>query len=100
MVNVLVLVVKVFNSAFTKAVHCVKSVRIRSYSGPHFSRIFPHSGKYGKNTDHNNSEYGHFLRSGWYHSSQCVIVERQLLTSVPVTSRAMPASCVCRFNAS
>ena len=23
--------------------HCVKSVRIRSYSGPHFSRIFPHS---------------------------------------------------------
>ena len=23
--------------------HCVKSVRIRSYSGPHSSRIFPHS---------------------------------------------------------
>ena len=23
--------------------HCVKRVRIRSYSGPHFSRIFPHS---------------------------------------------------------
>ena len=23
--------------------HCVKSVRIRSYSGPHFSRIFSHS---------------------------------------------------------
>ena len=23
--------------------HYVKSVRIRSYSGPHFSRIFPHS---------------------------------------------------------
>ena len=23
--------------------HCVKSVRIRRYSGPHFSRIFPHS---------------------------------------------------------
>ena len=22
---------------------CVKTVRIRSYSGPHFSRIFPHS---------------------------------------------------------
>ena len=22
--------------------HCVKSVHIRSYSGPHFSRIFPH----------------------------------------------------------
>ena len=25
------------------AMFCVKSVRIRSYSGPHFSRIFPHS---------------------------------------------------------
>ena len=25
------------------AKHCVKSVSIRSYSGPHFSRIFPHS---------------------------------------------------------
>ena len=23
--------------------HCIKSVRIRSYSGPHFSSIFPHS---------------------------------------------------------
>ena len=22
--------------------HCVKSVRIQSYSGPHFSRMFPH----------------------------------------------------------
>ena len=32
--------------------HCVKSVQIRSYSGPHF----PAFGM-------NNSEYGHFLRS-------------------------------------
>ena len=32
--------------------YCVKSVRIRSYSGPHF----PAFGL-------NNSEYGHFLRS-------------------------------------
>ena len=23
--------------------HCIKSSRVRSYSGPHFSRIFPHS---------------------------------------------------------
>ena len=73
--------------------HCVKSVRIRSYSGPHFLRIFPHSdwiwrdtdfphsdwirrdtrylsvfspntGKFGKIADQNKSEYGHFLRSG------------------------------------
>ena len=26
----------------TKKLHCVKSVRIRSYSGPHFSRDFPY----------------------------------------------------------
>ena len=53
---------------------------IRSYFGPHFSRIFSHSdwirrdtkylsvfspntGKCGKNTDQNKSEYGQFLRS-------------------------------------
>ena len=56
---------------------CVKGVHTRSYSGPHFSRIFPHSdwiridtlriqsnaGKCGKNADQNNSKYGHFLRS-------------------------------------
>ena len=58
--------------------HCVKSVRIRSYSGLHFSCIFPHSdwvrrdnpylsvfspnaGKCGKNADHNNSEYEHLF---------------------------------------
>ena len=60
--------------------HCVKSVCTGSYSGPHFSRIFPHwdwirkdteylsifspnAGKCGKNVDQDNSEYGHFLRS-------------------------------------
>ena len=37
--------------------HCVKSVRIRSYSGPYFS-------VFGLNTDQYNSEYEHFLRSG------------------------------------
>ena len=36
--------------------HCVKSVRFRSYSGPYFSA-------FGLNTDQNNSEYGHILRS-------------------------------------
>ena len=63
--------------------HCVKSVRIRSYSGPYFPRIFPHSkwiridteylsafspnaGKCGKNEDQNNYEYGQFLRSDPY----------------------------------
>ena len=35
--------VEPINSMFLKTFHCVKSVRIRSYSGPHFYRIFPHS---------------------------------------------------------
>ena len=59
-------------------VHCVKGIHIRSYSGLHFPRIFPHSdwiwsgkirkaGKSGKNADQNNSEYGLFLRSGILH---------------------------------
>ena len=60
--------------------HCVKSVRIRSYSGPHFSRISRHSdwirkdtkylsvlnpnaGKWWKNADQNNSKYGHISGS-------------------------------------
>ena len=46
--------------------HCVKCVRFRSYSGPHFSRIFPHldwCGKMRENVDQNNTEYGLFLRS-------------------------------------
>ena len=47
--------------------HCVKTVRIRSYSGPHFSCIFPHSDfgiqcKCGKMQE-NNFQYGLFLRS-------------------------------------
>ena len=50
-------------------IHCVKSVRIRSYSRPYFFRIFPRSclsvfspnaENCGKNVDQNNSEYGHF----------------------------------------
>ena len=39
--------------------HCVKSVRIRSYSSPYFPA-------FGLNTDQNNSKYGHFLRSDVY----------------------------------
>ena len=34
--------------------HCVKSVRIRGYSGPYFPA-------FGLNTGQNNSEYRHFL---------------------------------------
>ena len=64
--------------------HCVKKNRIRSYSSPHFSHIFPYQDifftelnntfcshitvspnlrKWGQNADQNNSECGLFLRS-------------------------------------
>ena len=39
--------------------HCVKSVRIQSYSGPYSVRL-------QDNTDQNNSKYGHFSRSEYY----------------------------------
>ena len=39
-----------------KHCHCVKCVCIRNYSDPYFPLI-------GLNTDQNNYEYGHFLRS-------------------------------------
>ena len=51
----------------------MKSVRIRSYSGPYFPafglntkeilRISPYSVRMRENGEQNNSEYGHFLRS-------------------------------------
>ena len=51
---------------FRNNLYCVKSVRIRGYSGMHFSRIFPafstNAGKCEKNADQNNSEYGHFTQ--------------------------------------
>ena len=39
-----------------KNIHCVKIVRIRSYSVLYFPT-------FGLNTDQNNCEYGHFFRS-------------------------------------
>ena len=51
--------------------HCVKSVRIRSYSGPYFPALGLNTDRYEvcddvrirENTDQNNSEYKHFSRS-------------------------------------
>ena len=41
---------------FPDVYHCLKNVCIQSYSDPQFPA-------FGLNTDQNNSEYGHFLRS-------------------------------------
>ena len=45
--------------------NCLKSVRIRSYSGPHFPAfgLLCIQSECEKNADQNNSGYGHFLRS-------------------------------------
>ena len=44
----------------SRNIHCVKSVHIRSYPGPHFPT-------FGLNTERiNNPEYGHFSRSDLY----------------------------------
>ena len=52
----------------------MKSVRIRSYSDPYFLAFGLNAERCGvslysvrmrENADHNNSEYGHFLRSDW-----------------------------------
>ena len=53
--------------AFLETKHCVKGIRIRSYSGPHFPalelRFSPYSVPMRENADQNNSEYEHFSRS-------------------------------------
>ena len=61
-------------------IHCVKSVRILSYSGPYFptfglnterseylsiQSISAYSVQMRKNEDQNNSKYEHFSRSDW-----------------------------------
>ena len=47
--------------------HCVKSVRIKIYSDPHFPAFGPYPVRMWENSDQNNSEYVHFLRSGGFH---------------------------------
>ena len=49
--------------------HCVKSIRIWSYSGPYHPAFGLNTERYvslliRENTDQNNSKYRHFSRSG------------------------------------
>ena len=62
---------------------CVKSVRIRGYSGPHFPafglnmerlRISPYSVEMRESMDQNNSEYKHFSRRGFLTSKLTVFL--------------------------
>ena len=47
-----------FKRKFLQRAHCVKSVRIRSYSGLYFPA-------FGMNTDQYTSEHEHFLPCGY-----------------------------------
>ena len=59
-------------------IHCVKSVHIRSFSGPYFLAFglnteslhskAPYSVRIQENTDQKNSEYRHFLHSDRFNS--------------------------------
>ena len=53
---------KFFYIILCKDNHCVKNVRIRSYSDPHFP-AFRLNTRMRENADQNNSEQRHFLRS-------------------------------------
>ena len=46
-----------------EVLHCVKSVRFRSFSSSYSVRM-------RENTDQKNSEYGHFSRSAYYAETQ------------------------------
>ena len=48
--------VLLYLSFLTESYHCVKSVRVQSFSGPYSVQMW-------ENTDQKNSEYGHFSRS-------------------------------------
>ena len=56
------------NIPWIDTIHCVKSVRIRSYSGLYSVRM-------RENTDQNNSEYGHFLQSDMLSSIKLILTK-------------------------
>ena len=75
--------------------HCVKSFRIRIYSGPHISafglnteteygetlRISLYSVQMRENVDQNNCEYAHFSRIGIYSNTYNGAFLQRLLTA-------------------
>ena len=89
--------------------HCVKSVPIQSYSGPHFpafvlygeirsiqSELFglysnytEYSVRMRENVDQNNSEYEHFLRNGnlaWFYVCIIKVASTHCVKSIQIWS--------------
>ena len=55
----------IFMNFWIRDTHCVKNVRVGSYSGPHFSAFELNTDlvRMRENADQNNSKWGYFLRS-------------------------------------
>ena len=57
--------------------HCVKSVRIRSFSGAYFPAFELNTERYSvqmwENMDQKNSKYGHFLHSDDCKNTCCIV---------------------------
>ena len=68
----------------------MKNVCIRSFSGPYFPTFGINTERYSvkmrENKDQNNSQYGHFLRSGTF--SDILLQKRALTGDVMVASQA------------
>ena len=70
--------------------HCLKSVRIRSKSGPHFPAfglsISPYSVRMRENADQNNPEYRHFSSSAGcyqgYFKSETQILDKIMISNL------------------
>ena len=62
--------------------HCVKSFRVRSFSGLYFPA-------FGLNTDQKNSEYGHFLRSVSFSENLANVLNGWSLSKIKKTSGVM-----------
>ena len=93
-------------------IHCVKRVRIRSYSGSHFRiwSISSYSVRIRKNADQNNSEYGHFSRSDNLFLSYAVTLESRRRArfmelqvswtmTLTLTSQIHPSEIAIQFHA-
>ena len=62
---------------YSKGLRCVKSVRIRGYSGPHFPAFglntSPYSVRMRGNVDQNNSKYEHFSQRAYFQGNNKIM---------------------------
>ena len=71
--------------------HCVKSVHIRSYSGPHFPTIGLNTRKYGP-------EHGNFSCSVQFNFWICFFSLHSLLDSAFLLQTIWKITCICKYS--